>query len=210
MQIPRDVPKSTSLTLGFLYYKGENMTEIPSVTGERQKKERLPRARRVLRQVARGAIALTGGATVIGLGLFANSSLKGNWNDTEDLMRFTSPDEQDSRCDIQAAFDAQVTMFEHFEEQGGITQEQAEAMAPVVGLTADQIISLTGTDLYDMDYDCESPEASSSLATKGLLAGAVAGGLIVGTVGGVTYAAIKPKSRNENTSKDNEGSSDDN
>lgn len=184
------------------------MTERAPVSEERQKRERLPR----LRRVARGAIAFASAVTVVGLGLFANSSLKGNWNDTEDLMRFTSPEEQKSRCDIQAAFDAQVTMFEHFEGQGGIDREQAELMAPIVGLTPSEIRNLLNTRLYEMDYDCESPEASSSLATKGLLAGAVAGGLIVGTVGGVAYAALKPKlrSRNENTGEDNEGSSDDN
>lgn len=181
------------------------MTERAPVSEERQKRERLPR----LRRVARAAIAFAGAVTVVGLGLFANSNLRGNWNDTEDLMRFTSPGEQESRCDMQAAFDAQRTMHEHFESQGGITREQSRGMGPIVGLTPPKIRKLLSDDLFEMDFDCESPEASSSLATKGLLAGAGIGGMIVGVAGGATFVALKPKSRNE-VVNDNEGSSDDN
>lgn len=154
----------------------------------KEEKKRLPRVRRA----GRFALAVAGVAVVSGLALLSKTQLEGNWDDTKDLQEFTSPAMQQERQDTQDAFDALEEMQDHFEEQGGITDEQAEAMGPVVGLEPDEIKQLLSKRLFRMDYDGDVPEASSSEATKGLLAAAVAGGIIVGTVGAATFVALKP------------------
>ena len=138
--------------------------------------------------VAAGVVAGVG--ITGGLAYYGASQIKGNWDDTADLMVFTSPEGQKDRCEVQAAFDAQVKMRKHFEAEGGVSPELAETMGGFVGLESDEVTELLTTKLYTMNYDCNTPEASSSHATKGMLALAFAGALAIGLSLGAAGASI--------------------
>ncbi|MCA9332853.1 hypothetical protein KDA00_03185 [Candidatus Saccharibacteria bacterium] len=129
-----------------------------------------------------------GGAVVAAAGIMWGANMmfrNDNMNDVQDLAEFTSADHQDDRCNIQAAFDAQVKMHDFFEDKGGVTEADAQLMAPVVGLEPEEITQLLDTELFTMDYDCEVPVASTNEATKGMVAvslglGALTGAAVVG------------------------------
>ncbi|MCA9308784.1 hypothetical protein KC973_00245 [Candidatus Saccharibacteria bacterium] len=170
----------------------------PTQSVENIKRERLPR----VRKVARFALAAGGVAVVSGLTIFSWAQISGNWNDTKDMQYLLSAEGQADRCALQDADDAQEVMNIFFGEEGGMTVEQSEAMGPVVGLEAERVRKLINTVLYDMDYDCDTPEASTSKATKGIVAGGVAGGVVVGAAGTTAYMALKPKRRESVTRTD--------
>ena len=110
-----------------------------------------------------------------------------NMTDFNDLREFTSASHQDDRCNTQAAFDAQVKIRAHFESSGGLSDEQAETMAPIVGLTPAEMKDLVAVELFPMNYDCEVPVASSQEVTIGmvLVAGGASAALTVLTAGAV-------------------------
>ncbi len=116
-------------------------------------------------------LRLGGGGLLLAMLLFGlYLVVKGdNVEDFEELRTFTSADHRDERCEVQAAFDAQATIREYFDDQGGLSDEQAEAMAPAVGLTPEDMRALVGTELFVLDFDCDVAVASSQEATVGLL-----------------------------------------
>lgn len=109
-----------------------------------------------------------------------------NLSDFNDLRRFTSADHQADRCATQEAFDAQEKIRRHFETEGGLSDEDASLMAPLVGLEPDEMKALVGAELFPMNYDCDVPVASSQEATTGLLLVALgAGGAFSAVIAGV-------------------------
>ncbi len=134
-----------------------------------------------------GRVALAGvallGVGAIGFGVSSMTKQEGfsnNVSDMQDLAAFTSPAHQEDRQNTQDAVDAQETMRQFFADQGGITDEQLALFAPNTGLTEEQLEGLTSTQLYPFDYDGHEPEASTSLMTKGLIAGGLGLGLLAG------------------------------
>lgn len=121
-----------------------------------------------------------------------------NMADFNDLRQFTSASHQDDRCDTQAAFDAQVKIREHFESTGGLTDEQAESMAPIVGLTPAEMKNLVAVELFPMNYDCEVPVASSQEVTIGMVL--VAGGASAALTLLVVEAVRRVRSSHSNAS----------
>src|SRR5690606_24595761 len=101
----------------------------------------------IIKKAVRWAGALTASALIVGGGYFMFRN--DNMEDFMDLKDFTSPEHQEDRCNTQAAFDAQVKMREFFDAKGGVTEEEAAAMAPVVGLDQSEIESLLTTELFD-------------------------------------------------------------
>ncbi len=118
-----------------------------------------------------------------------------NWEDFMTLKEFTSADHQEDRCEVQAAVDAQETMRQHFEEKGGLAPEEAELMAPIVGLTPDQITDLLTTKLFKFSYDCidDNGIASTQEATFGLTAASAGAGILGGVLVGATLAYRRPR-----------------
>jgi len=135
--------------------------------------ENVKKAVRWIGATAAASLVVAGGYL-----MFRNS----NMDDFLDLRDFTSSEHQDDRCETQAAFDAQVKIREHFDKRGGLTDEEANAMAPVVGLEPIEMKSLVDAELFPMDYDCEVATASSQEATMGLAAATFGTGLLIGAV----------------------------
>jgi len=135
--------------------------------------------------VAVGALVVGGAHQLIG------NNTNQNLTDFKKLKEFTSADHQKDRCDVQAAYDAQEKMREHFAATGGVTEQQATAMSAVVGLTPDEITRLLDTRLFQISYDCDTPVASSNVATQGLAELAVGGGIVIGAVGMAGFSALR-------------------
>lgn len=164
--------------------------------------ETVPTTQEVVRSDTR--LRRWGRRLLLGAGLATAASLLGgganlmlqddNMKDFNDLKAFTSPEHQVDRCKTQEAFDAQVKMRKFFDEKGGVTDAEAELMAGVVGLEPPEIKALLGNELFPMDYDCGTPEASSSVVTKGLAAVAVGSGILIGSAGAGAYVAMRPRS----------------
>lgn len=166
----------------------EQSQSNPNVFRPNNDKDSQPR-HSLLKKVTAGVGATLVGALAAGGGylMFRNN----NMDDFSDLRTFTSPSHQEARCDMQNAFDAQEQMRQHFEDMGGVPEDQVPVVSGFVGLEDAQVKQLLETELFDMDFDCHVPTASSQEATTGLVMVTAAAGLAVGAAGGLTLARKK-------------------
>lgn len=148
--------------------------------------ERSKGRRFVRRALAVGFLAATSALTIAGW-----AHISGNWDDMKDMMYLTSAAGQDDRCDLQDSLDAQVDMREHTANiEGGLTPELAKVMGDTVGIGQERVTKLLTTKLFEMNYDCGTPEASSSRATKGLIFLTAAGSMAVGVGGTAMWSNL--------------------
>ncbi len=135
--------------------------------------------------IAAGSLGLVG----VGMhNLFSST----NFRDYKSLYEFTSPSHQIDRCNTEKAFDAQEKMYKYFHTDGrnGISNSEANAIAPTVGLDGKEVQDIIDHELFYINYSCNTPTGSTQTATIGIVegtagisvlagAGIAAGGLVL-------------------------------
>ena len=128
-------------------------------------------------------VALAACSAVLIAGLWLTFGV-GNVRDFDRYRAFTSASHAPDRCAAQDAMATQAKIREFFAAKGGITDEQAKGMGPVVGLTPAEMKSVAQANLYGLDLGCEDTVANPQVVVFGIIlsTGAIAafGGVLVG------------------------------
>jgi hypothetical protein len=161
----------------------EHLSEpVDGASGELTEARVIPPRPRPSRAKRIGGQLVKWGSPTLIVGWGVHQITKGdNLEDFQDLAAFTSADHQQDRQEAQDAQTAQGKIHDHFEAQGGLTAEEANAMAPIVGLEPDEMQALVAAELFPMDYDGDVAVASSQEATYGVAALMFGAGLIAAT-----------------------------